>query len=1082
MKNHMNQALLLLTISGLLIGSLLTTAAMAQGGGALADHQGGAGGAARKAVHVPFKRGPFGPDGKVHQVEPPALRTFPHETETPQIEEGRALAAAGIFTLTDKKPSQTLNAQQLSLLNWDPGTFNPAENSSLLDLFKSPVAPARAAKTAKPSSVPVAGPTFGGISATGYYPPDGGVAAGSLQVVEVVNSTINVYDKNGNLLSSQTLNNFFSFLGTPGSDFLFDPSVFYDMQTGRFWVLAVSENDAPNRSNLLVAVSAADDVTQGWFEYWLDATIDGNNATSNWCDYPHMGIDADAVYLSCNQFGFPRLGKSAGSFQYAKVRIVNKDEFMNAACCNWWDFWNLSDSGGTSFTVRPAMERFTGHGFGDFWVNTVGGGGSGNKVKVWQLNNPTGCCDGTRSISLAGSEQGVGSFGVPPNASQPNFAQALDTGDTRVLFATYQFGHLSYGHTFACTQGGTTTDSCAGFTEIDVGAYPTMTNINDWYYTQPAGEDVFYPFVDQNINSDKTMVYSRSDGSSTYPGAYYTTIPSSATCTFCTGGVTTMQAGSANYVVTDTAGKNRWGDYHGAGTDPDLIGIWVEGEYASATNTWSTDIESTYRSYFPIDSPSPTALSFAHVAIYSSSATQYVTFTNTGNAAMVTSSAYISGDADFIITYNTCGFTTLQVGSNCTLGAVFSPTSVGSGSALLVLLDNTGSGFTTAALSGTGVAAATTTTVSSSPNPSTFGQSVSFSAQVLSLTAGVPTGTVTFYDGLTPLGTVVLGGGVATYHTAGLSGGTHTITGVYSGSGNYLGSRGSTPQAVNRAPTSSTVTSSLNPSTYGKLVTFTTHVTSGVGTPIGTVTFRNGVTVLGAKTLTAGSAALGISTLTAGTHSITVVYGGSSNFAGSTSAVLTETVQKVATTSTVTSSSNPSQYHRTITFTAKVTSVGGVPAGTATFKNGTTALGSVAVNASGIATFSTNALAVGRESITVAYSGNVDFVGSTSAVLTQTVNKATTKTTIASSKNPSTHGTVVTFTATVTAAFGGSATGKVTFKDGATVLGAGTLGAANKATFTTSALAVGTHSITATYPGNANTTGSVSAVLKQVVQ
>ena len=72
-----------------------------------------------------------------------------------------------------------------------------------------------------------------------------------------------------------------------------------------------------------------------------------------------------------------------------------------------------------------------------------------------------------------------------------------------------------------------------------------------------------------------------------------------------------------------------------------------------------------------------------------------------------------------------------------------------------------------------------------------------------------------------------------------------------------------------------------------------------------------------------------------------------------------------------------------------------------------------------------------------------------------------------------------TFTATVT---GATPTGSVTFKDGATVLGAGTLGAANKAPFTTSALAVGTHSITATYPGNANTTGSVSAVLKQVVQ
>ncbi len=86
-----------------------------------------------------------------------------------------------------------------------------------------------------------------------------------------------------------------------------------------------------------------------------------------------------------------------------------------------------------------------------------------------------------------------------------------------------------------------------------------------------------------------------------------------------------------------------------------------------------------------------------------------------------------------------------------------------------------------------------------------------------------------------------------------------------------------------------------------------------------------------------------------------------------------------------------------------------------------------------------------------------------------------------SSKNPSTHGTAVTFTATITPAFGGTATGAVTFKDGTKVLGTGTVKPGNKATFTTSTLAVGTHSITAVYPGDVHFTTSTSAVLKQVV-
>jgi len=1055
------------------------------------DHQGGGSRHTLHAAKVPFQRGPFGPDGKVYQVTPKQAQTFPNETETPQVREAHALAMSGIYTLTTKQPTTTLSSQDLSLLHWNPSKLSVTENPLLgSELLKQPIEPAaKKDKNILNSSVPQHGRDFSGIGATGYFPPDGGVAAGPLQVLEVVNSSINVYDKNGILLSSQTLNNFFSSLGTPGSDYLFDPSIFYDFFTGRFWVLATSENDNPNRSSLLVAVTLTDDVTQGWNMYWLDATVDGGNTTSNWCDYPHLGMDADAIYISCDQFAFPRTGKKAGGFQYAKVRILTWDELTNDTCCTWWDFWNLKEgnnNGSLSFAVRPALARFVGHGFGDYWVDAEGGGGSGSTIKVWQLQNPTACCDGSGGPTLVSTEQGVATYGFPPTANQPlnsaqQTVQTIDTGDTRVLFAIYQFDHLSFGQDIACTQGGTTTDACAGFTEMDTTNYPTITNINDWYYSQPAGEDVYFPFVDQNINDDKTMVYSRSDGSSVYPGAYYTTIPRSSTCTFCTGGETTMQAGSATYVVDDSGGNNRWGDYHGAGADPDLLGIWVEGEYASAVNTWSTDVEASYNSYYPIDQASPSGINFGSQAVFSSAATQYVTFSNTGNATMYTSSTYTSGDGDFYTTYDGCRAVTLQPGQSCQEGVSFYPTSTGAGNGYIVVLDNSPTGYADATLAGTGVQAGTSTSIGSSLNPSTYGQTVTFTAQVTSLTSGTPTGTVTFMDGTSTLGTVALNGsGVAQLSTAALAGGTHNVAALYSGSSLYLPSGYGLIQTVNPAPTSSAVVSSLNPSTYSNSVTFTATVSSGAGTPGGTVTFQDGGSAIGTGTLAGGKATFATSALSGGTHSITAVYAGSANFATSTSSAIAQTVNAAASATALGSSVNPSAYNQSVTFTATVTSSAGVPAGTVTFKNGGAALGTVALNGSGVASFAAS-LGVGTHSVTAVYSGNGNFKTSTSAAVSQVVDKAATTSTVTSTVNPSSYHQFVTLNAHVVGAFGGQVFGTVTFKSGTVVLGTGLLNATGIATFSTNTLTVAAHSITAVYAGNGNYLASTSPVLTQTV-
>jgi YD repeat-containing protein len=287
--------------------------------------------------------------------------------------------------------------------------------------------------------------------------------------------------------------------------------------------------------------------------------------------------------------------------------------------------------------------------------------------------------------------------------------------------------------------------------------------------------------------------------------------------------------------------------------------------------------------------------------------------------------------------------------------------------------------------------------------------------------------------------------------------------------------------------TTTSVSSSVNPSVYGQSVTFTGTVghSSGTATPTGTLTFKDGSTTLGTRTLSNGSATFSISSLAVGSHSITVSYGGDSNYNASTSGTLTQTVNKDATTTSVTSSVNPSVYDQSVTFTATVgvsAPGAGTPSGTVSFLDGSTTLGTASLS-SGSASFSTSTLAVGTHSITVSYAGDGNDLSSTSSALSQVVNKASTGTTVVSSVNPSTYCQNVTFTATVSAVSpgGGTPSGTVTFLDGSTTLGTQTL-SGGTASFSTSALSIGSHSITVSYGGDGNFTTSTSTALSQTVQ
>jgi hypothetical protein len=394
-------------------------------------------------------------------------------------------------------------------------------------------------------------------------------------------------------------------------------------------------------------------------------------------------------------------------------------------------------------------------------------------------------------------------------------------------------------------------------------------------------------------------------------------------------------------------------------------------------------------------------------------------------------------------------------------------------------------------------AATTIAAKSASTTFSTVARSVPLSATVSSAAGAVNGGTVTFtiLNGATTIATATSNtvnngaAGAPVTLPAGTAINNYTIQAVYSGTGNFSSSTDkSQVLKVSSTGTTTTVSSSASSAVFGQSVTVIATVIAsspGLGTPTGSVTFKNGTTALATETLTGGTTTFTTSSLALGAHSITAVYNGSTNFATSTSTALTDTVAQDGTTSILVSSANPSAFGQAVVFTAVEIPISpgvGTPTGTVTFKDGTTALATETLSG-GTATFFTSALAIGTHSITVAYSGDTHFKASTSTALSQVVNQASSNTTVTSSADPSVSGKAVTFTAQVTAVSpgAGTPTGTVTFKNGATTLGTGTL-SGGVATYTTSTLVAGSHSITVVYGGDTHFKTSTSPMLNQTVQ
>ncbi len=388
---------------------------------------------------------------------------------------------------------------------------------------------------------------------------------------------------------------------------------------------------------------------------------------------------------------------------------------------------------------------------------------------------------------------------------------------------------------------------------------------------------------------------------------------------------------------------------------------------------------------------------------------------------------------------------------------------------------------------------ATTLTLQAAPRPSVHGQAVQLTAGVTPVSGtGTPTGTVTFAVGGTVLGTATLHGGSAVLTTSALATGTDAVVATYPGNSSFGGSAGSTSVSV--APDASTTTVQVSPGApvYGQALTLTAHVKAngpGGGTPTGTVTFYDGSTALGTGVLQGvnnqDEATFTLTLPSVGAHVITADYGGDGDFQTS-AGVHAVTVARDRTQTTVQASSTTPLYGAPVTFTVTVASPGpasDVPAGTVSFTDNGTPLGTATLNAAGVASSTTAIpLSAGGHTIVANYQGDPIFRVSSGSIQVRVAPDATTIALTSTGSGPVLPGTPLTFTATVTS--NGPATGPVTgsvwFTDqtGAVL---GTAPLVNGIASIRPNLSSGSHTIGATYLASADFAASSSPSLSQVV-
>ncbi|HSE41757.1 MAG TPA: hypothetical protein VLH08_13420, partial [Acidobacteriota bacterium] len=294
--------------------------------------------------------------------------------------------------------------------------------------------------TQNPLQGPILKTGFFGIPNQSRAQPDCNIAVGPTRIMLAVNTDVAIYTKTGERRFETSFENWFTALSMSHDSVLFDPKLIYDHAAGHFIFLCNARRGRDRRSWFLFSVSKTSDPEGDWAFYALDMQITGGAREIFWADFPRMGLDQNAIYLTGNMTEYVSFG-----FRYAKIRVLRKSQVYQFGKITWKEFARLTDSHGVkAINIEPVTEF--GPSNQGYLVSTTPF--DGFKVTLWTISSP-----GTANPSLVKKGVIVSSYQFPPSAIQKGGSARLNTRDAGVYNAVFHNGSIYTAHNAAYDWG-----------------------------------------------------------------------------------------------------------------------------------------------------------------------------------------------------------------------------------------------------------------------------------------------------------------------------------------------------------------------------------------------------------------------------------------------------------------------------------------------------------------------------------------------------------------------------------------------------------------------------------------------------
>jgi hypothetical protein len=493
-------------------------------------------------------------------------------------------------------------------------------------------------------------------------PPDQALCVGGGFVVEAVNSVVRVRSaaSGAPLTGAQDINTFFGYppainrtTGVIGPDVI-DPVCHYDADHQRFMLvittLLVDANGDFNGKNTIdLAVSNTGDPTGAWTIYHVPAQNDGTDGTPNhgctldgtvpgpcFQDYPHVGGDANGVYVTTNEYDlFGPSYNAAQVFAFSKAQLAAHPASINVTLAQ-----NLSVDGSPGFTVWPATSpagQYSSERNGtEYLLSTIAGDGSetGNptgtarRIGMWAITNTASLNTATPVLGVTSRLTNSQTYVFPPKSDQKvgnvPLAQCVndtttptvfgpgcwqlffndepahdevestpDSNDTRMQQTWYVNGTLWGAADTAVWVNGELKAGIAWFAVAPKinGSGKIEGKITKQGYLALAGNNLSYPAIALPSSGQGVIAFTVM-GKDYFPSAGYVRIDAAGNV----GPIHIAAAGqgpddgftSYKAFVGDPP-RTRWGDYGAAVTDGSSL--WIASEYIGQT--------CTYAQYYP---------------------------------------------------------------------------------------------------------------------------------------------------------------------------------------------------------------------------------------------------------------------------------------------------------------------------------------------------------------------------------------------------------------------------------------------------------------------------------------------------